>query len=55
MTDPILTAMLGKADVVTGATITALKKYLPNQPQQQQPQRRVTSVPGDKSVLRIKK
>jgi hypothetical protein len=53
MTDTILTAMLGKADLITGATITALKKYLPNQPQQQT--RKVTSMPGDKSVLRINK
>jgi hypothetical protein len=52
MTD-ILNSMLGKADVVSGDTITALQRYLPNQPQQQP--RRVVPTPGDKRVLKINK
>ena len=53
MNNPILNSMLGQADVVSGAVIEALKQYLPG-PQQQQP-RKVTSVSGNKTSLRIRK
>ena len=52
MNNPILNSMLGQADVVSGAVIEALKQYLPGP--QQQP-RKVTSVSGNKTSLRIRK